>query len=318
MYCKQKIEQTERHVFSGVWINEKRFVFGSADKDVYVFKEDQKGIFHLDDRLKSEHTKTVRSVSCTMHEERQFIACGSFDSTVSVWREEAMGWLLIATLEGHTKEVKCVEWSPEEYAEKLLATCGRDSVIWIWLLFDDEFESVGLLNGHQQDVKCVRWLPGAVPVLFSCGYDNTVRIWREKDGEWIQTQVFDIFSETVWSLCFSPCRSFFACLSQGMVFLFQKKTAQDTWEKVKSVLCNERDAYSIDWSCVFEQDRSVSYIATGGDDNRICLLKFSNGKIEEPLYLSCKSAALSVSWSKHGCLLSCHETGLVTLWMPSF
>lgn len=63
----------------------------------------------------------------------------------------------------------------------LLATCGRDKTVWIWdVQPGNEFDCIAVLQGHTQDVKMVQWHPSA-DVLFSCSYDNTVKVQGDDD-----------------------------------------------------------------------------------------------------------------------------------------
>ncbi|KAA8518580.1 hypothetical protein F0562_016054 [Nyssa sinensis] len=90
----------------------------------------------------------------------------------------------------------------------LLATSGRDKSVCIWeVLPGNEFECVSVLQGHTQDVKMVQWHP-LMHVLFSCSYDNTVKVWAE-DGDsddWHCVQTLgesnDGHSSTVWASIF--------------------------------------------------------------------------------------------------------------------
>ena len=40
-----------------------------------------------------------------------------------------------------------------------------------------------MLDGHSQDVKFVLWHPRADNVLFSCSYDDSIKVWGCDEGD---------------------------------------------------------------------------------------------------------------------------------------
>ena len=118
-------------------------------------------------------------------------------------------WEFAIVLEGHDSEVKNVAYSP---SGQWLASCSRDKSIWIWEEVgeegEDEFETIAVLQEHTADVKCVCWRKddGNGEVLASASYDDTIRLWKEIDGEgeWGCFAVMEGHEGTVWCLDWEP------------------------------------------------------------------------------------------------------------------
>jgi WD40 repeat protein len=118
-------------------------------------------------------------------------------------------WEFAIVLEGHDSEIKNVAYSP---SGQWLASCSRDKSIWIWEEVgeegDDEYETIAVLQEHTADVKCVCWRKddGNGEVLASASYDDTIRLWKEVDGEgeWGCFAVLEGHEGTVWWLDWEP------------------------------------------------------------------------------------------------------------------
>jgi WD40 repeat protein len=179
------------------------------DKVVFIWASstgnwEDKDSIHVVATLEDAQSRTIRC--CEWSPTGKYIACASFDGTVVVWESQNQAktrWDQVAGLEGHENEVKSVAWSR---TGQWLATCGRDKKVWVWERLSSksgcEFECVSMLDGHSQDVKFVQWHPRQDNVLFSCSYDDTIKVWRgDSEGEdFTCIQTLTNHTSTVWGL----------------------------------------------------------------------------------------------------------------------
>eukprot|EP00913_Durusdinium_trenchii_P005754 g5368.t1 len=142
------------------------------------------------------------------------------DATISVWHvTESRGHFkldCVTVLSGHENEVKCAAFSS---SDKFFASCSRvilrltASQIWVYDAEDtDEYECVALLHSFLQDVKSVRWHPEQ-DVLFSCSYDDTIKVWGPDGDDWCCKETLPGHDSTVWSMSFDSTGSHFVSCS---------------------------------------------------------------------------------------------------------
>jgi WD40 repeat protein len=79
-------------------------------------------------------------------------------------------------LEGHTQDVKFVEWFPKE--ERKLLSASYDDTIRIWEGEDDDYICKQVLEGHQSIVWSVEIVEKS---MFSVSEDCTVIQWEYND-----------------------------------------------------------------------------------------------------------------------------------------
>nr|CCC92155.1 putative WD-repeat containing protein [Trypanosoma congolense IL3000] len=258
------------------------------------------GQWNCIDTLQGEHSRTIRHVSWSPS--GAFIGCASFDRTASVWRRSSddpscYEFELEAVLDGHENEVKCVAWA----TDNTLATCSRDRTVWVWDRVDiGEFECAGVLAGHAQDVKSCAWFfsPTGVekPVLLSCSYDNTIKIWTEshRRDDWYCCQTLIRHEGTVWAVAVQPLEQSIDAMQPG-----GEEEGEETTHRFTPIMCSssddktitfwgrdtqgkffsictasgfaERTIYSVGWAPC-GRGHSNSIVACGSGDNKITLL----------------------------------------------
>lgn len=197
----QTLERHEDKVWQISWHPfEDLFASCGSDRNICIWSTAEDGNkYVLKAILEDSHSRTIRSIA--WDHSGIYLATGSFDSWINVWKKSELNFECVATLEGHENEVKSVSWS---VSGSYLATCSRDKTIWIWdFESENDFSCNTVLQGHSQDVKMVKWSP-VEDILFSCSYDNTIKVWKNdlNEEDWICVNTLCEHSSTIWSNLF--------------------------------------------------------------------------------------------------------------------
>ncbi|KAI3688568.1 hypothetical protein L2E82_46222 [Cichorium intybus] len=135
------------------------------------------------------------------------------------------------TLIGHTKAVNALQWSNSHC--HLLASCGMDSSIYIWNVWNMEQKKARVFTFHTAAVKDIKWSEHGLSLL-SCGYDCSSRLIDVEKG--IETNVFKE-DQVVGVVKFHPNNSnlFLSGGSKGVIRLWDIRSGNVVNQYVRAL-----------------------------------------------------------------------------------
>jgi WD40 repeat protein len=153
------------------------------------------------------HTQAVTTIAYSPN--GQWLASGSTDKTVKLWREGQ----LVFSLAGHRLGINAIAFHP---TAPIVASASADSTIRLWNFVTGEV--LGTLTGHIQAVRAISFSPSGQ--LASGGEDKKIRLWSlELEANGQQTGRCDrILSGHSWAV-------------SALVFAGEATLISSSWDK---------------------------------------------------------------------------------------
>lgn len=232
------------------------------DRRVIVWKEQSAGAW-VKVYEYAKFSASVNSVAWGAEPLGLVLAAASSDGTVAVisFQEASRSWA-VAHFNAHPGGVNSVSWAPAALKASVLGagggpedaaaaarrfvTGGCDSSIKVWTYSAAEAQwtarAGAFEGGHQDWVRDVAWAPSLglpTSTVASCGEDQKVIVWEERDGAWKKQQELP-FEHKVWRVSWSVMGNILA-VSQGdnKVSLW-KETLDGKWSNLTAL--EEEDA----------------------------------------------------------------------------
>jgi len=200
-----------------------------------------------------------------------------------------------------------------DFYGKRLATASSDRTIKIFNV--DTRSLIAELRSHEGPVWQVAWAhPKYGSILASCGYDRKVIIWKEGDGGWTASYIYEAHELSTNSISWAPPEFGKLCLACGSSDQYiSLLTFQDNSWSSDKLFGHKVGVSSVSWS-----DNEARFVS-GGCDKHVIVWSFNNNKWEQVKLNKHKGWVRDVAWAPnigvaYNTIASCSQDGEVIFW----
>ncbi len=210
--------------------------------------------------------------------DNQYLASASGDGTIKIWHLPTLSNdeftsskpSLVLTLEGHTKAVYGVSFSPDG---KRLVSTSLDGSIKIWELSKDikSAREINSLEDHNSQVLSIDYSHDGK--YFATGdYDGNVIVWKENG---MQDVIIPNIGSPIFSLAFSSDGKNLAVITKNGGGIYEAPM----WFKSLDFVKHNNTVTASNFAPEFKGKTFPLLASTGGNDNEILVWNSETGKV---------------------------------------
>ncbi len=203
-----------------------------------------------------DHSDYVRSVHFCP--DGKFLASGSWDNTVKIYKNNGTSFELIKTLTDHSRDVYSVRFSPDG---KFLTSGSYDNTIKIYEINGTDFKLLKTLTDHSKEVTSIIFSNNG-KFMASGSFDKTIKIYKIDGTSFELIKTINNGAE-ILSLSFSPDGKFLSSGSYSANDVKIYKIDGTNFEHIKTLKDHSKDVNSVRFSS------DGKFLSSGSKDNTV-------------------------------------------------